>query len=147
MAGFESYLSFPHLGVYGAISETVMDKLNFFLKRNVIKLIDILVFIFLEQTRSIGTCFHGSPKGFKIVDDTFEIAGAFGEFAFSVVAAGLVIEDGDDEITIDTFTTAGSVLKSALSFSQINQALFLLLVVDMFDSLVVKVDDCIDEFF
>lgn len=120
MTGLESCLSFTHLGVYGAISEAVMDELNFFLQRNVIKLIDILVFIFFEQTRSTGTCFHGSSKGLEIVDDTFEIAGAFRKLAFSIVATRFVIEDGYDKISIDTFSAACSILKCALSFSQIN---------------------------
>ncbi len=123
-----------------------MDKFNFFLQRNMIKLIELLIFLFLQQTRTAWTCFHGCTECLQIVDDTFQVIGAFEELSFAVVTAGFVIEYGDYEISIDTFSAAGSVFKCSLGFCQINQGLLLLLAVDIFDGLIVEVNDCFDVF-
>jgi hypothetical protein len=111
-----------------------------------IKFIELLIFLFLQQARTIWTCFHGCTEGLEIVDNAFKVISTFEKLSLPVVTASFIVEDRDYEISIDTFSAAGPVFKCSLCLCQINKGLLLLLAVDIFDGLIVEVNDCFDVF-
>ncbi len=111
-----------------------------------VELINILQFTFWKEAWSCGTTFHGRTKCLQVIDNSFQIAGTFGKLTVSVMAACLIIEDANDQITIDTFSTTGSIFQCSLCFSQVYQGFFLLLSFNVINGLLIETHNRLDVF-
>ena len=61
--------------------------------------------------------------------------------------ASFVMQGNNDDRSVDSFATAGGILKNLLVFVEVDQSFPVLLVVDGFYSGVIKILDGLDELF
>ena len=79
----------------------------------------------------------------QIVDQRFQIAGQFRQVIKSLVGAGLVMQDGQDQRPIDGFATSCGILENSFALAEINQCLLVGFVEDFGYSLVVEFSDVV----
>ena len=85
--------------------------------------------------------FHRGRKCLEIVDDSFKIAGTFGKLGLPIIAACLIVENANNEISIDTFAAACSILEGPFCLGQIDQGFKMFLSLDVLDGIDVETDD------
>jgi hypothetical protein len=86
-------------------------------------------------------CLWALWKGIKIKDEGFQILRAFLQLPGLLIAAGYVMKHADNDVLLDGFTAARSVLQYLLSFVQIYKRLLRTFDVDTLSSIIVELND------
>ena len=87
-------------------------------------------------------CLH---EWVKIEDKCFEVLWAFIEFPDLLVAASDIVKNADDDIFVDGFAAAGSILQDLFCFIQVDKGLFGSIDIDAFFGVTAELDHTVQE--
>ena len=84
-------------------------------------------------------------EGVEVEYQCLQVLWAFIEFPDLLVAAGDIVKDADDDIFIDGFAAAGSILQDLFCFVEIHKCLFRSIDIDAFFGIAAELNHALQE--